>query len=59
MKSFLVGMKISLNVRTFEELPNNAQHYVERIAQLAGVEIATFSVGPERDKTAFMKPIWQ
>ncbi|MGG5357712.1 MULTISPECIES: adenylosuccinate synthase [unclassified Enterococcus] len=45
--------------QTFKELPKNAQHYVERIAQLAGVEIATFSVGPEREKTAFMKPIWE
>lgn len=44
--------------KTFEELPKNAQRYIERISQLVDVEIAAFSVGPERDKTVYMKPIW-
>lgn len=36
-------------VRSFEELPDPAKTYVERIEQLAGVKIRYISVGPERE----------
>ena len=36
--------------RTFEELPQNAQRYVQRLEQLIGRHIEYVSVGPERDQ---------
>ncbi|ABV36868.1 Adenylosuccinate synthase [Shewanella sediminis HAW-EB3] len=36
--------------RTFESLPEAAQHYVLRIEALMGVAISMVSVGPERDQ---------
>ncbi|RTR33466.1 adenylosuccinate synthase [Shewanella atlantica] len=36
--------------RTFESLPEAAQHYVLRIEALMGVPISMVSVGPERDQ---------
>ena len=38
-------------VRKFEDLPLNAQHYVERIEQLAGVRISAIGVGAGREAT--------
>lgn len=46
-------------VKTLAELPENARHYVERVAALVGVDIATFSVGPDRDQTNVLADIWQ
>lgn len=39
------------NCRLFDELPEAAQRYVERVEELAGTPIAFVSVGPERDQT--------
>jgi len=36
--------------RTFESLPEAAQHYVLRIEELMGVSISMVSVGPEREQ---------
>ncbi len=44
--------------RTFEELPLNAQAFVRRVAELAGVPIASASVGPGREQTIFLEPHW-
>ena len=44
--------------RTLEELPENARNYVYRIAELVGVRISTFSVGPDRDQTNVLEDIW-
>lgn len=38
-------------VKTFEELPTNAQNYLRKLEELVGVKIATFSVGPDREQT--------
>ncbi len=38
------------DIRTFAELPENARHYIERIAELVGVPITLISVGPEREQ---------
>ncbi|MCG0574336.1 adenylosuccinate synthase [Lactiplantibacillus plantarum] len=38
-------------VKTFEELPTNAQNYLCKLEELVGVKIATFSVGPDREQT--------
>ncbi len=46
-------------VRNFEDLPVNAQNYVNRLAELVGVDIATFSVGPDRTQTNVLIDAWQ
>jgi adenylosuccinate synthase len=37
--------------RSFEDLPGNAQSYVELIEEAAGVPVKWIGVGPERDAT--------
>ena len=37
--------------RRFEDLPENAQRYVDRIAELSGAPVSLVSVGPARDST--------
>jgi len=37
--------------RTFEELPANAQRYVERVEHLIGARISAIGVGPGREAT--------
>jgi adenylosuccinate synthase len=44
------GTDIS-DVREFGDLPEAAQHYVERVEELAGVPITSIGVGPGRDAT--------
>lgn len=41
--------------RTFDELPEAAQIYVNRIAELCDVPVNTISVGPERDQLVLRK----
>jgi len=43
-------------VKDFEELPKNAQKYVERIEELIKVPVCIVSVGPERNQTIVLKP---
>ncbi|AMA71476.1 MULTISPECIES: adenylosuccinate synthase [Aneurinibacillus] len=45
-------------VRSLDELPENARHYVERITQLTGIPLATFSVGPDRDQTNVVRSVY-
>lgn len=45
-------------VRRFEDLPINAQHYIERVAQLTGIPLAIFSVGPGRGQTIQVRPVY-
>ncbi|WP_199805852.1 adenylosuccinate synthetase, partial [Actinomyces sp. S6-Spd3] len=35
--------------RTFEELPANAQRYIERLEELSRVRVSVIGVGPSRD----------
>jgi adenylosuccinate synthase len=37
--------------RSFDELPVNAQNYVKRIEEAAGVPVKWIGVGPEREAT--------
>ncbi len=39
------------HVKSFNDLPENAQKYLERIETLTGVKVAIFSVGPDRTQT--------
>ena len=43
---------------TFEELPINAQKYIERIETLTGVPVSIVSVGPRRDQTIVRKELF-
>jgi adenylosuccinate synthase len=46
------------NVRSLDELPANARHYVERVSQLTGVPISILSVGRNREQTTLVRPIY-
>jgi adenylosuccinate synthase len=45
-------------VRSLDELPANARHYVERVSQLTGIPISIFSVGRNREQTNLVRPIY-
>lgn len=45
-------------VRSLDDLPENARNYVARVAELVGVDILTFSVGPDRDQTNILSDVW-
>ena len=38
-------------IRKYEDLPENARKYVERIAEVTGVPLGIVSVGPNRSQT--------
>lgn len=46
------------NVKSFSELPVNAQNYLKKIEELSGLEIVMFSVGPDREQTIEVKNIF-
>ena len=39
--------------KSLDEFPENARHYVERVSQLVGIPLATFSVGPDRTSNKY------
>jgi len=43
------------DVRTFEELPVNTRRYIQRLEEMAGVEVILVSVGPGRNETIIKK----
>lgn len=45
----------TFGVKTFEGLPKNAQNYLLRIEQLAGVPIDIVSTGPDRTETIILR----
>lgn len=45
-------------VRSLNELPEHARHYLERVSELTGIPIAIFSVGRNRDQTNLVRPIY-
>lgn len=46
-------------IRRLEDLPENARNYVQRVSELTGIRIATFSVGPDRDQTNVLLNVWE
>ncbi|PAQ14109.1 adenylosuccinate synthase [Bacillus sp. FJAT-42315] len=44
--------------KTLNDLPVNARHYVERVSQLTGIPLSTFSVGPDRNQTNVVRSVW-
>ncbi len=45
-------------VRTFDDLPTQAQVYVRRVETLLGVPVDLISVGPEREQAIIVNPIF-
>lgn len=43
------------DAKTFDELPENAKKYLNRIEELTGVEISIVSIGPKRSETIEVK----
>jgi len=46
------------HIKTFAALPINAQTYLKRIAELAGVPIDIISTGPDREETILMRKLF-
>jgi adenylosuccinate synthase len=45
--------------KSLDELPANARHYLERVAQLTGIPLSIFSVGPDRSQTNVVMNPWR
>ncbi|MFC6601512.1 adenylosuccinate synthetase [Ectobacillus funiculus] len=45
-------------VKTLNELPENARHYIERVSQLTGIPLSVFSVGPDRSQTNVIRNVY-
>lgn len=45
-------------IRKYEDLPENARKYLERLAEVAGVELGIVSVGPNREQTIVLKELF-
>jgi adenylosuccinate synthase len=45
-------------VKSLDELPENARHYIERISQLTGIPLTIFSVGPDRNQTNLVRGVF-
>lgn len=46
-------------VRSLDELPANARHYLERISQLSEIPLSIFSVGPDRTQTNIVQNVYR
>lgn len=44
--------------KSLNDLPLATQHYIERITQLTGIPLTIFSVGPGRDQTIQVRPVY-
>ena len=55
----LDGWKISLSgIRKYEDLPENARKYVEKIKEVSGVPISMVSVGANREETIVLEKLF-
>jgi adenylosuccinate synthase len=43
--------------RTFDDLPKNAQRYVQALEELSGAPFASIGVGPDREQTLELRPL--
>lgn len=46
-------------VRSLDELPDNARHYLERLSQLTEIPLSIFSVGPDRKQTNIVRSVYR
>ena len=44
-------------IREYDKLPENAKKYLERLSEVAGVELGIVSVGPNREQTIVLKEL--
>lgn len=44
-------------IREYDKLPDNAKKYLERLSEVAGVELGIVSVGPNREQTIVLKDL--
>lgn len=44
-------------IREYDKLPENAKKYLERLSEVAGVELGIVSVGPNREQTIVLKDL--
>ena len=55
----LPGWKTDISgCKSYDELPENARYYVERISQLVGVPLGIVSVGPDRSQTIVLQDVF-
>lgn len=55
----LPGWKTDISgCKSYDELPENARYYVERISQLVGVPLGIVSVGPDRSQTMVLHDVF-
>ncbi|KRM96996.1 adenylosuccinate synthetase [Liquorilactobacillus aquaticus DSM 21051] len=47
------------HIKRLEDLPVNARNYIQKIEELVGVRISTFSVGPDREQTNVLDNVWE
>lgn len=45
-------------IKSYDELPANCRRYIERMAEVTGIEIGIVSVGPRRDQTMILKDMF-
>jgi adenylosuccinate synthase len=45
----------TVGVKSFEQLPRNAQAYLRRLEELAGAPVAIISTGPDREETIVLR----
>ncbi|MGI8313916.1 adenylosuccinate synthase [Halobacillus mangrovi] len=45
-------------VKSLDELPENARHYIERVSQLTRIPLSVFSVGPDRSQTNVVRSVY-
>jgi adenylosuccinate synthase len=46
------------HVKSYDELPKNAQKYIEKIEEIVGVPVVMFSVGPDKYQTIVRKELF-
>src|SRR5699024_4499915 len=47
------------HVQNLDKLPDNAPHYLARIAQLTEIPLSIFSVGPRRNQTNIVRGVYR
>ena len=55
MKNLMVGMKTSLKIKKYEDLPVNCRKYIERVQEILDCPISVVSVGPDRNQNIYIK----
>lgn len=54
------GWKTDISkIRRYEDLPENARKYLERMAEVTGIALGIVSVGPNRDQTIVLENIFR